>query len=170
MAELGPGALHAELTQLAPVTARAIAPTDRTRIVRALELAEAGELPARSQKSQLWTAETRRPTVLFGLVMDRAALYARIDARVEAIVAAGGAEEVRRAEAAGASRTAQNALGYAELLAGDVEGMKRRTRNLAKRQLTWMRKLSGAHMIDVTGRAPADTAAEIDSLAARAVT
>lgn len=161
MAELGPGALHAELSERVPATARAIAPTDRSRIVRALELAEAGELPARSGKSQLWTAETRLPTKLFGLVTDRAALYARIDARVEAIVAAGGAEEVARAEAVGASRTARSALGYAELLAGDIEGMKRRTRNYARRQLTWMRKLAGVQIVDVTGADPEAVAEQL---------
>ena len=75
--------------------------------------------------------------------MDREALYARIDARVDAMVAAGAAREVRAAHAAGASETARKALGFDELLAGDVEAMKRRTRNFARRQLTWMRKLAG---------------------------
>jgi tRNA dimethylallyltransferase len=90
--------------------------------------------------------------------MEREALYARIDARVEAMLAAGVAEEVRRAHAAGASATARKALGFAELLGGDVEAMKRRTRNYAKRQLTWMRKLAGVRVIDVTGRDPGDVA------------
>jgi tRNA dimethylallyltransferase len=84
--------------------------------------------------------------------MDRDALYARIDARVDAMVTAGAVEEVRAAHAAGASDTARKALGFDELLAGDVEAMKRRTRNFAKRQLTWMRKLPGVEVIDVTGR------------------
>ena len=82
--------------------------------------------------------------------MEREALYARIDERVDAIVAAGAAEEVRRADAAGASRTARAALGFEELLAGDVDAMKRRTRNLAKRQLTWLRRLEGAQLVDLT--------------------
>jgi tRNA dimethylallyltransferase len=93
--------------------------------------------------------------------MVREELYRRIDRRVEAIVAAGAADEVRRAEAAGASRTARKALGFDELLAGDVEAMKRRTRNYAKRQLTWMRKLAGARLVDTTGRDPLETAAVI---------
>ena len=49
--------------------------------------------------------------------------------------------------------TARKALGFEELLAGDVEAMKRRTRNYARRQLTWMRKLAGVNVIDATGRA-----------------
>ena len=57
-----------------------------------------------------------------------------------------------RADAAGASATARKALGFDELLAGDVEAMKRRTRHYAKRQLTWMRKLPGVEHVDVTGR------------------
>jgi tRNA dimethylallyltransferase len=60
----------------------------------------------------------------------------------------------RRAHAAGASATARKALGFNELLAGDPEAMKRRTRNYARRQLTWMRKLAGAHILDTTGREP----------------
>ena len=42
--------------------------------------------------------------------------------------------------------------------------MKRRSRNYARRQLTWMRKLRGVHVIDVTGREPGDVAVEIDAL------
>jgi tRNA dimethylallyltransferase len=77
------------------------------------------------------------------------------------MLAAGAVDEVRAAHAAGASLTARRALGFDELLAGDVDAMKRRTRNYARRQLTWMRKLAGAHVIDVTGRAPEDIASEI---------
>jgi len=71
---------------------------------------------------------------------------------------------VRRADAAGASPTARKALGFAELLANDPEAMKRRTRNYAKRQVTWMRKLPNVVEIDVTGRTPAAVAAEVDGL------
>src|SRR4051812_12994684 len=152
----GPEAMHATLN---PASAATIEPTDRSRIVRALELAEMGEELEGPQESQLWTTDTRRPTLLFGLVMDRDALYERIDARVDAMVAAGAVEEVRRAQ--GASRTAKKALGFEELLAGDVDAMKRRTRNYAKRQLTWMRKLPNVRLLDMTDRTALDAAAEI---------
>jgi tRNA dimethylallyltransferase len=109
------------------------------------------KVPPESGDSELWSPETRHPTAIFGLDMDRAQLYERIDARTEAIVAAGAAEEARRAEAAGPSRTARVALGFDELLAGDVELMKRRSRNYARRQLTWMRKVPNLHPIDRTG-------------------
>jgi tRNA dimethylallyltransferase len=93
--------------------------------------------------------------------MERDALYERIDARVEAMLAAGAPREVERADAAGASVTARAALGFDELLAGDVEAMKRRTRNYAKRQLSWMRRLENVHEIDVTSTTPRGAAAEI---------
>jgi tRNA dimethylallyltransferase len=157
----GPAELHRELTERAPWAVEGIEPTDRSRIVRTLELLEMGELEPREGESQLWTEHTRHPTLLAGLTMEREELYRRIDERVDAMVAAGAAEEVRRVEDAGASRTARKALGYEELLAGDVEGMKRRTRQYAKRQLTWMRKLAGVETIDVTGREHAAVATEI---------
>jgi tRNA dimethylallyltransferase len=108
------------------------------------------KVPAFSGKSELWSGETRHPTKIFGLDMDRAQLYERIDARVEAIVAGGGAEEARRADALGPGRTARKALGLNEILAGDLETMKRRSRNYARRQLTWMRKIPDLTTIDRT--------------------
>jgi tRNA dimethylallyltransferase len=156
----GPAELHRELTERAPWAVEGIEPTDRSRIVRTLELLEMGELEPREGESQLWTEHTRHPALLAGLTMEREELYRRIDERVDAMVA-GAAEEVQRVEAAGASRTARKALGYEELLAGDIDAMKRRTRQYAKRQLTWMRKLAGVHTIDVTGREPAHVATEI---------
>ncbi|HEY2650681.1 MAG TPA: tRNA (adenosine(37)-N6)-dimethylallyltransferase MiaA [Solirubrobacteraceae bacterium] len=160
----GPQALHALLAERAPWAAQEIAPADRQRIVRALELLDAGELEPPAAESELWTDEVRHPTLLIGLVMDRQQLYERIDTRVEQMVAAGAEEEVRRANSAGASATARKALGFEELLTGDVEGMKRRTRNYARRQLTWMRKLAGVQVLDTTGRSAAEVAAEIVSL------
>ncbi|MGA9859373.1 MAG: tRNA (adenosine(37)-N6)-dimethylallyltransferase MiaA [Solirubrobacteraceae bacterium] len=162
LAERGPAALHAELGRRAPWAAAEIEPTDRQRIVRALELSDSGELePAPGGESELWTSDTRHPTLLIGLVMERSELYAQIGRRVDAMLAAGVEQEVRAAQAAGASDTARKALGFAELLAGDVEGMKRRTRNYARRQLTWMRKLGGAIVIDRTQRDAEAVAAEV---------
>jgi tRNA dimethylallyltransferase len=161
LTRIGAPALHAELARRAPWAAEAIDRNDRTRIVRSLELLDLGELEPPAGPNQLWTAATRHPTRLIGLVMDRVALYDRIDARVEAMVAAGAAGEVRAANAAGASETARKALGFDELLAGDLEAMKRRTRNLARRQLTWMRKLAGVEVVDVTGREPDEVASAL---------
>ena len=103
----GPEALHSELARRAPWAAESVDTRDRSRIVRLLELDELGELEPPSGANQLWTSDTRHPTRLVGLVMDRDALYERIDARVDAMVAAGAAREVRAAHAAGASETAR---------------------------------------------------------------
>jgi len=155
----GPAALHGRLAAREPDAAARIAPTDRQRVVRALELLEAGAAPPAGP--QLWTRETRHPTLLAGLVMDREALRERIGARVDAMLAAGAAEEVRRADADGASPTARKALGFQDLLDGDAEAMKRRTRAYARRQLTWMRKLPDVRLVDLTRRDPDAAAAEI---------
>lgn len=157
----GPQALHALLAARAPWAAAEIAPTDSHRILRALELHEAGELEPPGGESELWTSATRHPTLLVGLVLDREHLYARIEQRIDAMLAAGVEQEVRRAGAAGASATARKALGFEELLSGNVEAMKRRTRNYARRQLTWMRKLPGVLQLDLTDRTAQDAAAEI---------
>ena len=181
----GAPALHAILAERAPGVAQGLNPNDRQRVMRALELLDAGELEpsaaeaeaegeitgvegddddddvAAGKPSQLWSEDMRHPTLLVGLTMEREALYARIDARVQGMLDAGVREEVARAHETGVSVTARKALGFDELLAGDVEAMKRRTRNYAKRQLTWMRKLAGVRTIDVTGRDPDDVAREI---------
>jgi tRNA dimethylallyltransferase len=163
MVQRGPEALHAQLAATAPWAAAAIGARDRHRIVRALELHEQGALQPPDGPNRLWTSDTRHPTRLVGLVRDRDELYARIEARVDAMVAAGVQDEVRRADAAGASQTARVALGFAELLAGDVDAMKQRTRNFARRQLTWLRKLPDVELVDIAGRTPEEIAAAIDS-------
>lgn len=164
----GTESLHADLAARDARVAATIAPGDRSRVLRALELIESGAEPAPQGKgSRLWTARMRHPTLLCGLVMERRRLYERIDERVDAMVAAGAAEEVRRADAAGASSTARAALGFAELLHGDVEAVKRRTRNLAKRQLTWLRRLEGVEIVDLTEATPQTAAERIDGLLRR---
>jgi tRNA dimethylallyltransferase len=119
------------------------------------------KLPPGTEDSELWSPLTRHPTTIFGLDMDRAQLYERIDARVEAMVAAGAADEARRADALGPSRTARKALGFDELLGGDVELMKKRSRNYARRQLTWMRKIPNLTWIDRTGLSDREVAEQM---------
>ncbi len=146
----------------ASTPATAIASCGRTQLL------DMGELEPPEGPNRLWTSDTRHPTRLLGLVREREELYRRIDARVEAMVAAGAVDEVRAAHAAGASDTARKALGFDELLAGDVAAMQRRTRNFARRQLTWMRKLPGLELIDMSGRSADDVAAAILSTPAGA--
>jgi tRNA dimethylallyltransferase len=165
---IGPDAMHARLAQRAPQAAEKVPSGDRSRVIRLLELLEMGALEDEEPRveSQLWTEETRRPTLLVGLTMDRAELYERIDLRVDEMVGAGALEEVKAAHDAGASTTARKALGFQELLVGDIDAMKRRSRQYARRQLTWMRKLPNVELIDVTRRSPDEVAAQIASRAA----
>ena len=119
------------------------------------------KVPPESAEFELWSPQTRHPTTIFGLDMDRERLYERINARVEAIVAGGAADEARSAEAVGPGRTARKALGFDELLAGDIEEMKKRSRNYARRQLTWMRKIPNLEPIDRTGLSDEGVAAQM---------
>jgi tRNA dimethylallyltransferase len=119
------------------------------------------KMPPEAEESELWSPETRHPTTIFGLDMDRAQLYERINARVEAIVAAGAEKEARRADALGPGRTARKALGFDELLAGDLETMKKRSRNYARRQLTWMRKIPNLVTLDRRGQTDTEVAKDL---------
>jgi tRNA dimethylallyltransferase len=166
LAELGLKALHA---QLPTETAATVHPSDRKRIVRALELERMGE-QLHPGSDQLWSESLRRPAALFGIVMDRDALAGRIETRVDAMLAAGALEEVEHALEQGASRTARKMIGFKELeaiLAGDIdrdeagELIARRHRQYVKRQLTWMRKLAGVELIDRTGAAAREVAASM---------
>jgi tRNA dimethylallyltransferase len=173
LAERGVEAMYAELEGSDPAAAASIKATDRQRIIRALENLEGnGRAPeglilagqpvsGAPAISQLWTNATRHPTLLVALTMRREQLYAQIDARVDAMVAGGAIEEVARAQALGAGTTARKALGFDELLRGDVEAMKLRTRRYARRQLTWMRKLPDVLTIDLSERSAVETAAAI---------
>ncbi len=166
LAEVGPAALH---VRLSPATAATVHPNDRKRIVRALELERAGTIP-HSASDQLWSQELRRPTALFGIVMDRDALGVRIEARVAEMLAGGAIQEVESALERGASRTARKALGFKEIaahLAGEAtleevrERIERGHRAYVRRQLTWMRKLSGVETIDRTGLSAREVAERI---------
>ena len=89
VAAQGPAALHRRLARRAPWAAERIDP-DRPQPHRPrARAAELGQLEPPEGPNRLWTADTRHPTRLVGLTMERDALYARIDARVEAMVAAG---------------------------------------------------------------------------------
>jgi len=162
LAQQGAPALHALLKERWPAAAGDLDPHDGRRIVRAFEAIEAGALEPRPKS--LWNHEMRHPTLLVGLTMEHEALNLRIDERVDRMIAEGALDEARRAVAAGASETARKALGFEDLLAGDIEAMRQRTRRYAKRQMTWLRKLERAHLVDVSGRAPDDVAAEVDRL------
>jgi len=161
--ERGPEALHGELDSDLAAT---IHPNDRKRIARTLELQRAGLEPPRNHErgGRLWTAALRHPSLLIGLTVDPQELALRIDARVDAMVERGAVEEVAAADRAGASRTARAAIGFEQLLRGDVEATKQAQRRYARRQLTWMRRMDGVRTIDRGERSDEQLAAEIVSL------
>lgn len=156
----GLDSLFDRLQHAAPDLAAEIDPSNARRVIRALETIEQGNDPSERTENRLWTAETRVPTTLFALTIDREALYAQIEARIDKMVEAGATLEVRGADPI-AGRTARQALGFDELLVGDVDRMKANTRRYAKRQLTWLNKLAGAELVDVTGRSAGDVAAQL---------
>ena len=148
-------ALHAALAA-APISSgiepdRPPADRPRARAARGRPRAPA----ARPRAVELWTADTRHPTLLAALTMEREALYARIDARIDAMLAAGVREEVQKAHDAPARRPRRARRSASRSCCdGDVEAMRVKTRRYAKRQLTWLRKLPNTHHIDMTDRDP----------------
>lgn len=154
----GPGHLHARLSALDPLAASRIHPRNRRRLIRALEVVLASGRPISEQQGR---SRTPGPAVQVGLSMAREALYRRIDARVDAQIAAGLVDEVRGLLAEGivASAPAMQALGYKEIAAwlGGAYGfeeavrlLKRNTRRFAKRQLTWFRRDPRIVWVDLT--------------------
>jgi len=156
----GPEALHRELSD---ELASGVHPNDRKRIARLTELSRMG-IAAHPSSDQLWSEAVRVPTTIVGITIDRDELKRRIETRVDEMVHLGVEEEVRSADVAGASRTARAAIGFDELLAGDVDAMKRAQWRYARRQLTWMRKMSDVEQIDRTGLTDAEVADRIVAL------
>jgi tRNA dimethylallyltransferase len=165
--EVGAQAAHTLLAELDPDAAAAVHPNDRRRVVRALELAEAGEslAPARDR---LWAVETRHPTLIVGLDVPTVVLHRRIGERTRAMFEAGVQEEVRRALAGRISTTARKTMGIDEVstLATDeaIEAIAARTRKYAAYQRKWMRRVPGIAMVGAD-RPPGEIADEIVALA-----
>jgi tRNA dimethylallyltransferase len=132
-------------------SAAAVHVHDRRRIVRALELAETGESLAPGV-GRLWSTETRRPTLVIGLEVGQAELERRIDARTDAMLARGVADEVASAVRAGVSPTAEQALGLRELSTLPLDEARARivtrTRQYATYQRKWMRRIPGIVLVD----------------------
>ncbi|MEI6447718.1 MAG: tRNA (adenosine(37)-N6)-dimethylallyltransferase MiaA [Actinomycetes bacterium] len=150
LVQQGAPALHSRLTELDPVTAARIEQEDGRRVTRALELIESGQQPPLPSNG-LWQASPRVPTVAVGLLREPAEHRDRVARRARAIFDGGGREEVLRAESLGPSATARAAIGWSELLAGDLDALTSRTWQLVRRQRTWMRKMRDVAQLDVTG-------------------
>ena len=166
---LGAGAAHAALAERDPAAAAALHPHDRRRVVRALELADAGSSLSPAS-ARLWTDDTRHPTLVVGLDVPRDQLLLLIDARTRAMLAAGAADEARAALGAPLSATAEKVIGLHE--AAELPGEEAfaaitlRTRQYAAYQRKWMRRIPG--LVTVRGdRPPREIAREILELAGR---
>lgn len=184
--ESGVPALHERLKAVDPAAAARIHPNDLRRIVRALEVHEATGRPISEQQTQWWhrasggDAQPGRLCHIAGIRRDRAELYERINRRVEAMFAAGLVDEVRRLlrgthsapnVSPGISHAAGQFVGYREViahlggeltLAEAIERVKTRTRQFAKRQLTWFRSFPQIRWVDAgPDSTPAGLAAEV---------
>jgi tRNA dimethylallyltransferase len=154
---LGPERAYRVLAQRDPAAAGRLHPNDRRRIVRALELTELGS-SLQPAADRLWTSDTRRPTVIFGLEIPRDVLVERIGERARSMFAAGVVEEARAALAGPISSTAVQALGLRDVaeLAHDeaFEALVVRTRRYAAYQRKWMRRIPG--LVSVNADRPVD--------------
>ena len=167
--ELGAERAHELLAERDPGAAAAVHPNDRRRVVRALELAEAGS-SLRPGEDRLWGGEPRHPTLIVGLEVPPGELARRIEERTHEMFERGVEEEVRRALAGRISSTARTIHGLqdvAELPREQAVGsLTARTRRYAAYQRKWMRRVPGLVAVDAT-RAPGEVAAEIVWLAER---
>jgi tRNA dimethylallyltransferase len=165
----GPDVLHALLAERDPASAGVLHPNNVRRVIRALEMLDAGGVSYAEQVSGFRGRESIYDVVFLGLGMDRGELYARIEARVDAMLDGGLVDEVRGLLAAGYRQalTAAQAIGYKEVvpvvdgvtsLEEAAEAIKTATRRYAKRQLTWFRSDPRIEWLDVTELSPAEAA------------
>jgi len=167
----GVAALHRELSIVDAEAARRIHPNDQRRIIRALEVHQATGIPI-SRLQKQWDGGSRRYDCVFiGLRRDKMDLHRRINLRVRRMVDGGLREEVAAllAEQAGLSIQADQAVGYAEMIAhlrgqatfdATVESIKINTRQLAKKQRTWQRRWTDVRWFDLAPDATVGGVAE----------
>ncbi|MDW7652241.1 MAG: tRNA (adenosine(37)-N6)-dimethylallyltransferase MiaA [Bacillota bacterium] len=155
----GPEFLHSKLADVDPAAAEKLHPNDLRRVIRALEVYEQTHQPI-SRQVEATPQTPVYDAVLFGLTMPRDMLYARIEQRVDSMMAAGLVEEVDKLLHSGVSPQAKSmqSLGYKQIvkyLKGEVsreaavELIKRDTRRFAKRQLTWFRREHDIQWFDI---------------------
>jgi len=165
--EKGAEAAHDRLAELDPTAAARVHRNDRRRVVRALELAEAGQslVPL---ADALFGGAWRHPTLLVGLDVPKPELEWRIEERTRRMFDAGVEDEVRNALQAGPSATARKIIGLDEVATlpreEAIESLIVRTRRYAVYQRKWLRRLEGLVMV-AADRPPEETAAEIVALA-----
>lgn len=157
----GPVRAHAFLARRDLRAAERIHPNDRRRVVRALELAEAGSSLAPG-RDVLWSEELRHPTMIVGLELSHDELLRRIAQRARSMFDAGVVDEVQRALSRPLSHTAQQTIGLREIAdlppESAIEALIVRTRRYAAYQRKWMRRIPG--LASVAADRPADEIAD----------
>jgi tRNA dimethylallyltransferase len=157
----GAAEAHALLAELDPQAASRVHANDRRRVVRALELAEAGSSLA---GNALWSADTRHPTLVFGLDLPDDVLDLRIRTRAAEMLERGVVDEARRALSRQPSPSARKVMGLVDFAELDPEqasaALVANNRRLARYQRKWMRRLPGLIPVDAN-RPAADVAAAI---------
>jgi tRNA dimethylallyltransferase len=160
---LGGERAHELLAARDPAAAVSVHPNDRRRVVRALELTDAGR-SLKPATNRLWSPDTRHPTLVVGLELSSDELRRRIEARSEAMFAAGVENEVTSALAGPISTTARKAMGLEEIanLQAEqaIEALNLRTRRYAAYQRKWMRRIPGLVSV-AADRPPGEVADEI---------
>jgi tRNA dimethylallyltransferase len=157
--------LHRKLAQVDPPAAQRIHSNDHRRLIRALEVYELTGKPISSLQTEWESPAARHEATWFGLSWEKDALNQRINARTRAMMAAGWLDETRTllSSYGTLSKTAAEATGYHELIAHlngqtnldeAVEQIKIGTRQLARRQMKWLRRFPGVHWLN--GDAPID--------------
>lgn len=150
LAAQGADALYRLLLERDPRSAKLVHPNNSRRVIRALEMLDDGTCYA-DQNATLHIRRAHYDAKIFGLTMDREALYRRIDDRVDLMVDQGLVDEVRDLAGKGlrVDTTAGQAIGYKEILEylkgscsldEALEQVKMRSRRYAKRQLSWFRR------------------------------
>ena len=159
--EAGADAAHAALAERDPAAAALVHPNDRRRVVRALELVEAGSSLA-PERSRLWADDTRRPTLVFGLEVPAEILERRIEERAREMVDRGVQHEAAVALARPLSPTARKVIGLEEFAtlpsAEAIEAVALRTRQYAAYQRKWLRRIPG--VVSVRADRPPDAVAD----------
>ena len=172
LAEKGGAAMYAELQQVDPKAATAIHPNNQVRVLRALEHFRATGKRLSEQKAESLPPEKPYRSLILGLDFpDRAALYRRIDLRVDKMLQAGLLEEAKLVwQNQERYRTAAQAIGYKEFFpyfeqtaSLDVcaDKLKQASRNYAKRQLTWFRHMEGVVWLDASAQNVTETACRL---------
>ncbi len=163
--------LHGILREIDPESAERLHPNDVRRVVRAVEVYRLTGITLTEQNLRDRARHGDYDEMIFALDWPRDEIYARIDARVDEMVARGLLKEVRALMRMDDDQpTAIQAIGYKEIAAalrGDVSlsdaiiRMKQASRNYAKRQITWLKRDERTIWISAAGRASSDVAAEI---------